>query len=265
MVNVCLQWASTASGRPLAICVRNLPTRSTDSSLKDGLYHEYKKHGKVVWVKVVGQNADRYAIVRFKKPSDVEKALEVSQDKLFFGCKISVAPHQSCEEDAESAKPYETDIDEYHPKVCTAYNVRQLNIMTYLSPPESNTWIYQQATRTLFIGNLEKDVTQQQLRDKFKHYGRIIEIDIKKGSGGGAGYAFCQYASISSVVEAIRAMDGEHVGASRVKLGFGKPVATTCVFVDHLTEHTEKQVCVRYIRMDSLMLIYVGNLNVRCA
>ncbi|XP_063626010.1 protein split ends isoform X2 [Cydia splendana] len=208
------QWASTASGRPLAICVRNLPTRSTDSSLKDGLYHEYKKHGKVVWVKVVGQNADRYAVVRFKKPSDVEKALEVSQDKLFFGCKISVAPHQSCDEDADSAKPYETDIDEYHPK----------------------------ATRTLFIGNLEKDVTQQQLRDKFKHFGRIIEIDIKKGSGGGAGYAFCQYASISSVVEAIRAMDGEYVGGSRVKLGFGKPVATTCVWVDGLTEHTEKQV-----------------------
>ncbi|KAM3965799.1 LOW QUALITY PROTEIN: spen family transcriptional repressor split ends [Aphomia sociella] len=208
------QWASTASGRPLAICVRNLPTRSTDSSLKDGLYHEYKKHGKVMWVKVVGQNADRYAVVRFKKPSDVEKALEVSQDKHFFGCKISVAPHQSCDEDADSAKPYETDIDEYHPK----------------------------ATRTLFIGNLEKDVTQQQLRDKFKHFGRIIEIDIKKGSGGGAGYAFCQYASISSVVEAIRSMDGEYVGGSRVKLGFGKPVATTCVWVDGLTEHTEKQV-----------------------
>ncbi|PZC78889.1 hypothetical protein B5X24_HaOG217083 [Helicoverpa armigera] len=208
------QWASTASGRPLAICVRNLPTRSTDSSLKDGLYHEYKKHGKVVWVKVVGQNADRYAVVRFKKPSDVEKALEVSQDKLFFGCKITVAPHQSCDEDADSAKPYETDIDEYHPK----------------------------ATRTLFIGNLEKDVTQQQLREKFKHFGRIIEIDIKKGSSGGAGYAFCQYASISSVVEAIRAMDGENVGGSRVKLGFGKPVATTCVWVDGLTEHTEKQV-----------------------
>lgn len=70
-----------------------------------------------MWVKVVGQNADRYAVVRFKKPSDVEKALEVSQDKLFFGCKISVAPHQSCDEDADSAKPYETDIDEYHPKV----------------------------------------------------------------------------------------------------------------------------------------------------
>lgn len=70
-----------------------------------------------------------------------------------------------------------------------------------------------------------------------------MEIDIKKGSGGGVGYAFCQYASISSVVDAIKAMDGEYIGNSRVKLGFGKPVATTCVWVDGLTEATEKQVC----------------------
>lgn len=196
----------------------------------------------MVWVKVVGQNADRYAVVRFKKPSDVEKALEVSQDKLFFGCKISVAPHQSCDDDADSTKPYETDIDEYHPKVCEE---KTLNVLSSSLPLQIlERYLFSQATRTLFIGNLEKDVTQQQLRDKFKPFGRIIEIDIKKGSGGGAGYAFCQYASISSVVEAIRAMDGEYVGGSRVKLGFGKPVATACVWVDGLTEHTEKQVIV---------------------
>ena len=34
-----------AGGKPLAICVRNLPLSSTDTSLKDGLFHEYKKYG----------------------------------------------------------------------------------------------------------------------------------------------------------------------------------------------------------------------------
>lgn len=62
----------------MAIRVKNLPPRSSDTSLKDGLFHEYKKHGKVTWVKVVGQGPERYAIVCFKKPEDVEKALEVS-------------------------------------------------------------------------------------------------------------------------------------------------------------------------------------------
>ena len=57
----------------------------SDTSLKDGLFHEYKKHGKVTCVKVVGQAGDRYALVCFKKADDVEKAL---------GCKIEVAPCQ---------------------------------------------------------------------------------------------------------------------------------------------------------------------------
>lgn len=71
----------------------------SDTSLKDGLFHEYKKHGKVTSVKVVGQAGDRYAIVCFKKPDDAEKALEVSHDKLFFGCKIEVAPYQGYDVD----------------------------------------------------------------------------------------------------------------------------------------------------------------------
>lgn len=50
-----------------------------DSSLKDGLFHEYKKHGKVTMVKVVGQGTDRFAVVCFKKPEDVDKALVESK------------------------------------------------------------------------------------------------------------------------------------------------------------------------------------------
>lgn len=64
-----------------------------DTSLKDGLYHEYKRYGKVTCVKVVGQGSDRYALVFFKKTEDAEKALQVSQDKSFFGSKIEVSPY----------------------------------------------------------------------------------------------------------------------------------------------------------------------------
>lgn len=195
--------AVTEDRRPLAICVRNLPARSSDTSLKDGLFHEYKKHGKVTWVKVVGAAGDRYALVCFKKPEDVEKALEVSQDKLFFGCKIEVAPYQGYDVEDNEFRPYEAELDEYHPK----------------------------ATRTLFIGNLEKDVTASELRKHFESFGEIIEIDIKK-QGAVSSYAFCQYSDIGSVVKAMRSMDGEHLGANRIKLGFGKSMPTSCVWVD---------------------------------
>jgi RNA recognition motif-containing protein len=76
----------------------------TDTSLKDGLFHEYKKHGKVTWVKVVGLGTERYALVCFKKPEDVEKALEISHDKLFFGCKIEVAPYQGYDVDDNESR-----------------------------------------------------------------------------------------------------------------------------------------------------------------
>lgn len=45
-------------------------------------------------------------------------------------------------------------------------------------------------------------------------------------------YAFCQYSDIGSVVKAMRSMDGEHLGANRIKLGFGKSMPTSCVWVD---------------------------------
>ncbi|RWS16930.1 uncharacterized protein B4U79_08471, partial [Dinothrombium tinctorium] len=197
--------------KPLAICVRNLPVRSTDTSLKDGLFHEYKKHGKVTMVKVIGQGIDRFAVVCFKKAEDVEKALEVSKDKLFFGCKIEVTPHEGIDAEDNDFRPLEAESDEYHPK----------------------------ATRTLFVGNLEKDITTTELRSHFEQFGEIIEIDIKKQ--GTSTYAFIQYSDISSVVKAMRKLDGENLGANRIKLGFGKSMPTNCVWLHGIAEtHSEK-------------------------
>ncbi|CAG9824722.1 unnamed protein product, partial [Phaedon cochleariae] len=215
--------------RPLAICVRNLPVRSSDSSLKDGLFHEYKKHGKVTWVKVVGKDAERHAIVCFKKPEDVEKALEVSYDKLFFGCKIEVAPYQGYDVDDNDQRPYEAEIDEYHPK----------------------------ATRTLFIGNLEKDVTASELRKHFDQFGEIIEIDIKK-QGAVSSYAFCQYTDIASVVKAIRQMDGEHLGNNRIKLGFGKSMPYAIVWLDGIDDNvTEKYLKMQFETFGAVARVYI--------
>lgn len=76
-----------------AIKIRNLPIRSSDTSLKDGLYHEYKKHGKVAWVRISGTGQERFAIVCFKSAEHATKAVSVSQGKLFFGCKIQVTPY----------------------------------------------------------------------------------------------------------------------------------------------------------------------------
>uniref|UniRef100_A0A336LLB9 CSON009984 protein n=1 Tax=Culicoides sonorensis TaxID=179676 RepID=A0A336LLB9_CULSO len=205
--------------RAFAIRVRNLPVRSSDTSIKDGLFHEYKKNGKVTWVKVSGENIDRYAIVCFKKAEDAEKALEDSKDKLFFGCRIDVELYQGYDLQDSDFRAFEAELDEYHPK----------------------------ATRTLFIGNLEKDITASELRKYFDCFGEIIDIDIKKQ--GLTAYAFCQYSNIVSVVKAMRKMDGEHLGNNRIKLGFGKSMHTNCVWIDGVADSiTENNLITQFSR-----------------
>lgn len=73
------------------------------------------------------------------------------------------------------------------------------------------------------------------------------EIDIKKQSV--STFAFCQYSDIRSVVRAMRQMDGEHLGANRIKLGFGKSMPTRCVWIDGVPENfTEKQLYDQFSR-----------------
>lgn len=73
---------------------RHLVTTSfllcTDTSLKDGLFHEFKKHGKVTSVQIHGASEERYGLVFFRQQEDQEKALGASKGKLFFGMQIDV-------------------------------------------------------------------------------------------------------------------------------------------------------------------------------
>ena len=39
----------------------------TDTSLRDGLFHDFKKYGKINAVLVTGANEDRYAVVSYRK------------------------------------------------------------------------------------------------------------------------------------------------------------------------------------------------------
>ena len=63
---------------------------------------------------------------------------------------------------------------------------------------------HSKATRTLFVGNISREVVPAEIHDRFKEFGEILEIDIKKPD-----YALVQFVDIRSVVRAIRAVDGE--------------------------------------------------------
>ncbi|XP_050953279.1 msx2-interacting protein isoform X2 [Labeo rohita] len=204
--------------KSFGIKVQNLPVRSTDTSLKDGLFHEFKKHGKVTSVQIHGASEERYGLVFFRQQEDQEKALSASKGKLFFGMQIDVTAWHGPETESENEfRPLDERIDEFHPK----------------------------ATRTLFIGNLEKTTTCHDLLNIFQRFGEIVDIDIKKVNGSPQ-YAFLQYCDIASVCKAIKKMDGEYLGNNRLKLGFGKSMPTTCVWLDGLSSSITEQYLTRH-------------------
>ncbi|ODN03900.1 hypothetical protein Ocin01_02796, partial [Orchesella cincta] len=239
-----------------AIKIRNLPIRSSDTSLKDGLYHAYKKHGKVAWVRVIGSGADRYAIVCFKSQEYAAKAVQSSQDKQFFGCKIQVTPYYTGKgeesvggTDEESRGPGE----------------------------EESSF----PTRTVLITSLDSSVTVSELKSAFDQYGDIVvsipqtskdignnnferaweehtvycnlglvfvvlqNIDIRKQ--GSSTHAVCEFLDIAS---AIRAKWGRHVFKSReARISFFRNPPTNALLLDGTAGVTEKQVmshCCQY-------------------
>ena len=86
-------------------------------------------------------------------------------------------------------------------------------------------------------------VVPSEIHDRFKEFGEILEIDIKKPD-----YALVQFVDIKSVVKAMRGMSSEMIAGQRVRLGFGLSVATKCVWCDGVgAEVTEKMLQVHCI------------------
>lgn len=91
------------------------------------------------------------------------------------------------------------------------------------------------ATRTLFVGNLELDITERELRDLFSQYGRIESVDIKLAKSAGTTYAFVKFTTITDAMNAKEYLHGRQYGDFQLKIGFGKGSPTGKVWIGNLT------------------------------
>jgi len=103
------------------------------------------------------------------------------------------------------------------------------------------------ATRTLFVGNLEWDISEDELRSVFQHYGQVEDVDIKRstpgrdggwrgdggreGGHGGSIYAFIRFHNLDMAHIAKVEMTGRPVRSNMCKIGYGKVTQSTCVWV----------------------------------
>ncbi|XP_062327455.1 putative RNA-binding protein 15B [Osmerus eperlanus] len=93
----------------------------------------------------------------------------------------------------------------------------------------------QRATSNLFIGNLDHNVTEGELRRGFDKYGIIEDVVIKRPARGqGGAYAFLKFQNLDMAHRAKVAMQGRVIGGNPVKIGYGKANPTTRLWVGGL-------------------------------
>ncbi|TRY70154.1 hypothetical protein TCAL_06642 [Tigriopus californicus] len=98
-------------------------------------------------------------------------------------------------------------------------------------PPEDDPL----ATRTLFTGNLELNITEEEMRRIFGRYGKLVDIDIKRPPPGtGNAYAFIRYENLDQAHRAKVELSGQYIGKFQCKIGYGKVNATPKVWVGGL-------------------------------
>ncbi|XP_043922272.1 uncharacterized protein LOC122797814 [Protopterus annectens] len=203
-----LEAESDKSDKCFAVKIESLPSRSTDSGVKDGLFHEFKKYGKIIEVQVHGTGEERFGYVLFQHQKSQEKALEASQGKELFGMQMSLS----------------------------ATLVKPVRRMGDFQPSEPLDPFHPSATCSLCVRNLDSAVKPGELQKMFEDFGEILDVDIKKVSGITT-YAFLQFTDITSVCNAINEMDG----TSGLKLGFGKSRPSNCLWVDGLPKGVSKE------------------------
>ncbi|XP_047438436.1 putative RNA-binding protein 15B [Mugil cephalus] len=93
----------------------------------------------------------------------------------------------------------------------------------------------QRATSNLFIGNLDGNVTEAELRRGFDKYGAIEDVVIKRPARGqGGAYAFVKFQNLDMAHRAKVAMQGRLIGGNPIKIGYGKANPTTRLWVGGL-------------------------------
>jgi RNA-binding protein 15 len=104
------------------------------------------------------------------------------------------------------------------------------NYLHHISPEDDPL-----ATRTLFTGNLEINITDEEMRRIFGRYGTVEDIDIKRPPPGtGNAYAFVRYVNLDMAARAKTELSGQYIGKFQCKIGYGKVNPTTKIWVGGL-------------------------------
>ena len=234
-----------------SLCLNGLNQRIPQHVLRDAISKEFERFGDFT-VKIVNNPDNRIAFVNFVDPEHARAAKYARKSLVLFDCAVRVDPVYPKNNRARSPNGYrdyqksyrQSDRDYYYQNdkyYCqggyqSGYSEKDRESSyqkfphhLHHVPPEEDKY----ATRTLFVGNIDVNIREEDLRGIFDRYGTIEEIDIKRPPvpGKGNAYAFIKYFNVDMAHRAKCDMSGRFIGMFECKIGYGKPTPTNCLWI----------------------------------
>lgn len=259
------------------IVASNLPMHASDSAVKEGLFHEFKKFGHVS-IYLLGRGDSRTATISYRNPDDTLKVKQYYERRgkfVIFDRQVhidfenefdrnnersfspdsfsSLSPRRNLNKSAGSGRTYKAkedfgreprfegtnnfrsrDRNEFRssqPKRYSYDNFRESGEIPVEDDPK--------ASRTLFVGNLEASASAQELRRIFEAFGHVEDVEVKRPTHPqGNTYAFVKFLDIDVSAKAKSCVDGQYIGRNPCKIGYGRSMPSTRLWVGGLGSWT---------------------------
>jgi len=230
--------------------ITNLNPRASDREVSDTVYRQFRNFGEYN-VKVTYYGDQRLAFVNFHYHEDAAAAMREFYNRLIlFDIPVRIGavypkppPPRGPFVDryergfSPGRRPYpepefyprrefypRAEFDNYMPPPPRDNIVHRIR---HLQPEDDNY-----ATRTLFVGNVDPDASMDDLKAVFEEFGYVEDIDIKRPpSGNGNPYAFVRYFNLDMAHTAKVKLSGKFIGPYQCKIGYGKPIPSSCIWI----------------------------------
>uniref|UniRef100_A0A7N0SZR6 RRM domain-containing protein n=1 Tax=Kalanchoe fedtschenkoi TaxID=63787 RepID=A0A7N0SZR6_KALFE len=219
-----LNWASfsplerQSDPRPdLSVFVGDLAPDVTDTVLQETFASKYQstKGVKVVVDPNTGRSKG-YGFVRFGDESDKLKAVTEMNGAFCLSrpMRVGVATPKRSPGYQHRSSPA---------SVASAEN-------GYHGTPTHGFQSDSDSNRTIFVGGIDAETTEEEIRQPFSQFGEIISVKIPVGKG----CAFVQFAERSNAEDAIQGLNGTVIGKQTVRLAWGRTPANKQVNLTYI-------------------------------
>ncbi|XP_011096084.1 polyadenylate-binding protein RBP45 isoform X1 [Sesamum indicum] len=195
-----LNWASMGAGEKrddapeYTIFVGDLAADVTDYMLQETFRANYPsvKGAKVVTDRITGRTKG-YGFVRFGDESEQIRAMTEMNGRFCSTRPMRIGPAANKQKVGGQTK--------------ASYQTSQG------TPSEDDP-----TNTTIFVGNLDSNVTDEHLRQVFGQYGQLLHVKIPVGKRCG----FVQFTDRSCAEEALRILNGTQLGGQSIRLSWGR-------------------------------------------